>query len=93
VDTLRHRRLLKERRRRYRARLHMELMVVDVPVSLRFLSYLAETGQLSEAELAADNRSADGALARAIARLADAAVTAWEESTEGRISTEENGLP
>jgi hypothetical protein len=66
----------------------MELIIVNVPISLRFLSYLAETGQLSDAELAADDRSADGAIARTIARLAEQAVTEWEMKT-GRITTEE----
>jgi hypothetical protein len=57
---------------------------VNVEVSTRFLVYLAETGQLTEAELAADDR---GAIARAIARLAEAEVSRWESAND-LISTE-----
>jgi hypothetical protein len=91
-DLARKRQLHKARRKRWRRRQRQGVYVVDVPISDRVLVFLLETGQLSDAELAADDRSADGAIARTIARLAEAAVTAWE-AREGRISIEENGPP
>jgi hypothetical protein len=59
---------------------------VDVEISDRVLTFLLETGRITEAECAADDRSADGVIARTIARLAEEAVSAWE-MREGRIST------
>jgi hypothetical protein len=74
----------KARRKRWRRRQREGTFVVNVEVSTRFLVYLAATRQLSEAELAADDR---GAVGRAIARLAEAEVSRWE-SANGLISTE-----
>jgi hypothetical protein len=59
----------------------MGVRVVNVEVSDRVLSYLIETGQLSEAETL--DRAA---IARRLAQLAEQAVNEWEQRT-GRIST------
>jgi hypothetical protein len=59
---------------------------VNVEVSDRVLTFLLEAGLITDAEALADDRSADGVLARRIAELAEDAVSAWE-AREGRIST------
>jgi hypothetical protein len=88
VDALtRKRRLKQQRDNRYRRRQRKETIIVDVSVSLRVLVCLLETGLVSEAELAAGDRSADGPIARGLARLHEAAVTTWEVR-EGRITTD-----
>jgi hypothetical protein len=74
------------RRKRHRRRQAKGLRIVDVPISDRVLTFLLETGRLSDAEALTDDRSADGVLARRIAELAEDAVSAWE-AREGRIST------
>jgi hypothetical protein len=76
----------KARRKRWRRRQRKGVRIVDVPISDRVLTFLLETGRISDAECAADDRSADGAIARTIARLAEQLTTDWEQRT-GRIST------
>lgn len=74
------------RRKRWRRRHRKGVRIVDVAISDRVLSFLLESGRISDAEALTDDRSADGVLARRIAELAEQAVSDWEAKT-GRIST------
>jgi hypothetical protein len=47
----------KARRKRWRRRQRKRTFIVDVEISDRVLTFLLETGRISEAECAADDRS------------------------------------
>ena len=70
----------------WRRRHRKGVRIVDVAISDRVLSFLLESGRISDAEALTDDRSADGVIAARIAQLAEDAVSAWE-AREGRIST------
>jgi hypothetical protein len=85
-DLARKRQLHKARRKRWRRRQRKRTFIVDVEISDRVLTFLLEICRFSEAECAADDRSASGPIARAIAQMAEQETSRWEAET-GRIWT------
>jgi hypothetical protein len=86
MDLARKRLQQRVRTKRCRRRQRKGLRIVNVPISDRVVSFLLEAGLITDAEALADDRGADGVIARRIAQLAEDAVSAWE-AREGRIST------
>jgi hypothetical protein len=76
----------KARRKRWRQRQREDKSVRQVETSMRLLVCLLEAGMISEAEALADDRSADGPISRALARLHEQWASDFEAKT-GRITT------
>jgi hypothetical protein len=85
-DQVRRRQQQRARSKRCRARQRQDVSVRQVETSLRLLVCLLQAGMITDVEALADDRSANGPISRALARLHEQWASDFEAKT-GLIST------